>query len=151
MKRKLILIIIFMLCTNKILSQTNENIKYPGEKNFKNIKQLTFGGDNAEAYWSFDDSKLVFQSNYENWGVLCDQIFITDTNNYNMNTSIPKMVSTGKGRTTCSYFMPGNKHILYASTHEANELCPETPLRVDGNYVWPIYDTYDIYVADLEG
>ena len=62
-----------MLCTNKILSQTNENIKYPGEKNFKNIKQLTFGGDNAEAYWSFDDSKLVFH-------------FFIDTNNYNMNT-----------------------------------------------------------------
>ena len=152
MKRNLILIIIFMLCTNKILSQTNENIKYPGEKNFKNIKQLTFGGDNAEAYWSFDDSKLVFQSNYENWGVFCDQIFITDTNNYNMNTSIPKMVSTGKGRTTCSYFMPGDSTFIYASTHLSDISCPEEPKRrADGKYVWPIYDGFDIFIADLNG
>jgi Tol biopolymer transport system component len=61
------------------------------------------------------------------------------------------MLSTGDGRTTCSYFMPDNKHILYASTHEENILCPETPLRVNGNYVWPIYDSYDIYISDLDG
>ena len=80
----------------------------------------------------------------------CDQMFLME-NDESFEYNTPKMLSTGKGRTTCSYFMPDNKHILYASTHEANKLCPETPLRVDGNYVWPIYDTYDIYVADLEG
>ena len=123
-----------------------EEMKY-----LKNIRQLTFGGNNAEAYWSFDDSKLIFQATNEKWGQSCDQIYIIDTNNYNLATETPKMVSLGLGRTTCSYFMPDNKHILYASTHEADEACPETPLRVDGNYVWPIYDSYDIYVADLEG
>ena len=152
MKPNLILIITFIVFSKIIFSQTNETIKYPEEKNFENIKQLTFGGDNAEAYWSFDDSKLVFQSNYEKWGVSCDQIFITDTNNYNMNTSIPKMVSTGKGRTTCSYFMPGDSTFIYASTHLSNISCPEEPKRrADGKYVWPIYDEFDIFIADLNG
>ena len=74
---------------------------------FKNLKQLTFGGENAEAYWSFDDSKLIFQATNEKWGQSCDQIYIIDTNNYSLHSEIPKMVSLGEGRTTCSYFMPG--------------------------------------------
>ena len=53
----------------------------------------------------------------------------------------PPMVSTGMGRTTCSYFMPDNKHILYASTHLADAECPEVPLRKNGKYVWPVYDS----------
>ena len=63
----------------------------------------------------------------------------------------PKMISTGLGRTTCSYFLPDNEHILYASTHEDSENCPEVPLRKEGKYVWPIYDSFDIYVSDLNG
>ena len=114
----------------------NSNLIYEGEKHFKNVKQITFGGDNAEAYWSFDDKNLVFQSNYNEWRVECDQMFLMSVDeSFELNT--PKMLSTGDGRTTCSYFMPDNKHILYASTHEDNKLCPETPLRVNGNYVWP--------------
>ena len=148
MKNILPLLSILLLISCK--KELNTDLLFKGEKYFKNIKQITFGGDNAEAYWSFDDKQLVFQSNHIKWGVECDQMFLMN-NDESFKTVIPKMLSTGKGRTTCSYFMPGNKHILYASTHEANELCPETPLRVDGNYVWPIYDTYDIYVADLEG
>ena len=148
MKNILPLLSILLLISCK--KELNTDLLFKGEKYFKNIKQITFGGDNAEAYWSFDDKQLVFQSNHNKWGVDCDQMFLMN-NDESFKTVKPKMLSTGKGRTTCSYFMPGNKHILYASTHEANELCPETPLRVDGNYVWPIYDTYDIYVADLEG
>ena len=148
MKNILPLLSILLLISCK--KELNTDLLFKGEKYFKNIKQITFGGDNAEAYWSFDDKQLVFQSNHIKWGVECDQMFLMN-NDESFKTVIPKMLSTGKGRTTCSYFMPDNKHILYASTHEANELCPETPLRVDGNYVWPIYDTYDIYVADLEG
>ena len=148
MKNILPLLSILLLISCK--KELNTDLLFKGEKYFKNIKQITFGGDNAEAYWSFDDKQLVFQSNHNKWGVECDQMFLMN-NDESFKTVIPKMLSTGKGRTTCSYFMPDNKHILYASTHEANELCPETPLRVDGNYVWPIYDTYDIYVADLEG
>ena len=142
----LLSILILISCKKEI----NTDLTFEGEKYFKNIKQVTFGGDNAEAYWSFDDKQLVFQSNYNQWDVECDQMFLMN-NDDSFEVNNPKMISTGKGRTTCSYFMPDNKHILYASTHEADEACPETPLRVDGNYVWPIYDSYDIYVADLEG
>lgn len=130
---------------------TNEDsLMFPGEKHFKSLKQITFGGDNAEAYWSFDDAQIVFQSNNKNWGVECDQMFLMDADETFENKT-PKMVSTGKGRTTCSYFLPDNKHIVYASTHLGDDACPETPLKKDGKYIWPIYDTYDIFVADLEG
>lgn len=122
----------------------------PDEKHFKSLTQLTFGGDNAEAYWSFDDATLVFQSNARKWDLECDQIFITPVDAV-LDAQKPAMVSTGKGRTTCSYFMPDNKHILYASTHLGGDACPEVPERTDGKYVWPIYDSFDIFVADLEG
>ena len=116
------------------------------------MKQLTFEGDNAEAYWSFDDSKLVFQAKNEKWDATCDQIYVTDTNNYNMDSIIPSMVSTGLGRTTCSYFMPGDTTIIYASTHLADSACPQEPKRrEDGKYVWPIYSSFDIFTADLDG
>lgn len=128
-----------------------KNLKYPEEKHFKNLKQLTFGGDNAEAYWSFDDSKLVFQSNYKGWNVSCDQIFYTEIEHADLKNKAPKMLSTGLGRTTCSYFMPGDSTILYASTHLGGKDCPPEPDRTSGKYVWPIYSTYDIFVADLEG
>ncbi len=125
-------------------------LKYEGEKHFANIRQLTDGGDNAEAYFSFDNSMAVFQSNYDKWGVKCDQMFYFNIEDNNMMTERPKMVSTGKGRTTCAYFLPGDTSILYASTHLGGENCPEEPNR-DQGYVWPIYDTYDIFVANLNG
>ncbi|MGB3590646.1 MAG: hypothetical protein WBA16_03085 [Nonlabens sp.] len=121
-----------------------------GEKHFKSLRQVTYGGDNAEAYWSFDDKQLVFQSNNKQWGVGCDQMFLMNRDEVFNNTQ-PDMVSTGRGRTTCSYFMPDNQHIIYASTHLKMEECPEEPLRENGKYVWPIHDSYDIFVADLEG
>ena len=126
-------------------------IQYPEETHLKNIKQLTFGGDNAEAYFSFNDAKLVFQSNYSEWDLDCDQIFVTDINNYNMRNEMPNKVSTGLGRTTCAYFMPGDTSIVYASTHLQDAQCPHVPERTDGKYVWPIYDSYDIFVSDLNG
>ncbi|MCF1420853.1 TolB family protein [Mangrovimonas futianensis] len=127
-----------------------DTLIYPEETHFKSLKQITFGGDNAEAYWSFDDKQLIFQSNNKNWGVNCDQMFLMNAGD-TFKDSIPPMISTGKGRTTCAYFLPDNQHIVYASTHLGGEECPETPLRLNGRYVWPIYDTYDIFVADLEG
>ncbi len=129
----------------------NDSLIYPEEKHFKSIRQVTFGGDNAEAYWSFDDKQLVFQSNNKAWNVDCDQMFLMNANETFMDSVAPPMVSTGKGRTTCSYFLPDNKHIIYASTHLGDDKCPETPLRKNGKYIWPIYDSYDIFVADLEG
>ena len=132
------------------LKTSNDTLIFPEEKHFKNIRQITFGGDNAEAYWSFDDSKLVFQSNSEAWGVQCDQMFIMNFDD-NFKVNKPSMVSNGKGRTTCSYFMPDGKHILYASTHLKDENCPPVPPKNDGKYVWPIYESFDIFIADLDG
>jgi Tol biopolymer transport system component len=148
-----ILLVLFSCNTNDENKQeNNQSIIYPEEVHFRNMKQLTFEGDNAEAYWSFDDSKLVFQAKNEKWDAPCDQIYVTDTNNYNMDSIIPSMVSTGLGRTTCSYFMPGDSTIIYASTHLADSACPQEPKRrEDGKYVWPIYSSFDIFTADLDG
>ena len=127
-------------------------IHYYQEKHLQNIKQLTFGGDNAEAYFSFDNTKLVFQLKNPEKGIDCDQIYVTDWRNDNMEDKLPPMVSTGLGRTTCSYFMPGDTTIIYASTHLGNENCPKEPeKREDGAYVWPIYSDFDIFVANIDG
>ena len=130
--------------------QSVDSLIYLEETHFKSMRQVTFGGDNAEGYWSFDDKQLVFQSNFKTWGVSCDQMFLMDVNE-TFDSIAPPMLSTGKGRTTCAYFLPDNKHIVYASTHLGGDDCPEAPLRKNGRYVWPIYNTYDIFVADLEG
>ena len=128
----------------------NDSLRYPQEIHLKNVRQLTFGGDNAEAYWSFDNEMLVFQANNPAWDVECDQIFLLDPDQPAREK--PRLLSTGKGRTTCSYFMPGDSTVLYASTHLGDENCPEDPPRsIDGKYVWPIYASYDIFEADLEG
>tara|TARA_Y100001978_G_scaffold203377_1_gene228720 strand:+ start:520 stop:1617 length:1098 start_codon:yes stop_codon:yes gene_type:complete len=152
------IITIFYSCKNqnKIVENNNQieknTLRYENEIHLKNIKQLTFGGDNAEAYWSFDDTKLVFQAKNEKWGAKCDQIYITNYDNYNMSNEIPKMISTGLGRTTCSYFLPGDTSIIYASTHLNDSLCPKEPARrEDGKYVWPIYDSFDIFISNLDG
>ncbi len=128
---------------------TESSLVYPQEKNFKNIKQLTFGGDNAEAYFSFNNKELVFQASNDKWGANCDQIFFMPIDGYAGEQ--PPMISTGKGRTTCSYFMPGDSLMLYASTHLEHEKCPEAPRTVDGKYIWPIYPEFDIFVADRKG
>lgn len=136
--------------TDRTQSRTSQDtLRYEQEVHLKNLKQLTFGGDNAEAYFSFNNKFLSFQATNPAWGVECDQIFYMPVAGYTGDR--PPMISTGKGRTTCAYFMPGDKSILYASTHLAGEECPETPRTVGGKYVWPIYETFDIFVADLKG
>ena len=135
--------------SNPLLADT---LVYPEEKHFANVRQLTFGGDNAEAYFSFDSKKIVFQSNYKIWGLECDQIFYYDLYaGGDMANGRPQMISTSKGRTTCAYFMPGDSLILYGSTHKGGDACPISPPRDGGKYVWSINDDYDIFVADLKG
>ncbi len=136
-----------------VLFSQNEKPTPAPEKHLKNIRQLTFGGDNAEAYWSPDSKWLTFQSNNPRWGLKCDQIFAMPVSKAaGDSTYRPQLISTGKGRTTCSYFMPDGKHVLYASTHAGADTCPPTPdLRQGGKYLWPVYSTFDIYVADLKG
>lgn len=126
---------------------STDSLRYEEETNLVNVRQLTFGGNNAEAYFSYDNKELVFQSDYDKWGVGCDQIFRMKIDEPAKEK--PEMVSTGMGRTTCSYFLPDNDLIVYASTHLGGESCPEEPSRfVDGKYVWPIFDTYDIFVKN---
>jgi TolB protein len=116
---------------------------FPQENHFRTLKQLSFGGQNAEAYFSADSKKLIFQSTRD--GLKCDQIFTM-----NVDGSDVKMVSTGKGRTTCSYWFPDGKHILYSSTHLASPECPAPPDWSKG-YRWAVYPTYDIFVAKPDG
>jgi TolB protein len=127
--------IIFILVAGRLFAQTAAHLD--------NIKQLTFGGQNAEAYWAPDGKRLIFQSTRDKLG--CDQIFIMNADGSNVH-----MVSTGKGVTTCAYFLADNKHILYASTHEAGDACPPPADRSKG-YVWAIYPGFDIYLATDDG
>ncbi|MGH9820979.1 MAG: TolB family protein [Pyrinomonadaceae bacterium] len=110
----------------------------------KNIKQLTFGGENAEAYFSFDGKQLIFQSKRDGLG--CDQIYTM-----NIDGSNQKMVSNGEGRTTCSYFLKGGKRILYSSTFSGGKSCPPNPDFSKYGYVWAIYPDYEIYTANPDG
>lgn len=132
--------------------ETVDTLRYEQETHIRNLRQLTFGGDNAEAYFSFDDQYLTMQVSNPEAGIECDQIFYGKIPTSADEPFEPKLVSTGTGRTTCSYFMPGDKEIIFASTHLAGEECPPTPDRnVIKKYVWPIYAEFDIFVSDLEG
>ena len=113
------------------------------ERHFKNLRQLTRGGENAEAYFSPDGSRLIFQSTRP--GYPCDQIYTMKADGTDV-----RRVSTGTGRTTCGYFYPGGSQILFASTHAASAACPPRPSFARG-YVWPIHTGYDIYRAEADG
>lgn len=125
---------------------TTDTLRYAEEVHLRNVQQLTFGGDNAEAYFSFDGKSLVFQRTTRDSVVPCDQIFMG---------AIPAagapfeftMVSTGAGRTTCAYSYPDNQQVIYASTHMADSACPPEIDRAKvRKYVWPIYNTYELFV-----
>ena len=115
----------------------------PGEeRHLRNVRQLTFGGENAEGYWSFDGKRIVFQSRRD--GLPADQIFVMDADGSNV-----RMVSTGKGRTTCAFFNRDGSRIFYASTHESGD-APPPPPDLSMGYVWPVYPEYEIYHARLD-
>lgn len=127
-------------------------VSFSQEKHLKNIKKLTFGGDNAEAYFSPNGKMLTMQVTNKAIGAACDQIYTLDLSDTPYSTPKLKRISNGEGRTTCSFFMPDGKHILYASTHANDKNCPPPPKqRSDGKYLWPIYAEFDIYIADLNG
>lgn len=145
--------ILAMLLVGFSLTQSwsqQEPIHYKKEKHLTNVRQLTYGGNNAEAYFNPQGDQLVFQSDNAKWGVGCDQIFTLKLNAPGDSTR-KQMISTGQGRTTCSWFMPDGLHFLYASTHQGAVQCPPVPEKKPGHYVWPLYADYDIYVADLKG
>ncbi len=128
-------IFLFLLSTLLLISQS--------ERHFTNVKQITFGGSNAEAYFSFDGKQLIYQATKDQYK--CDQIFMM-----NVDGSNSKLISNGEGRTTCAYFFPDGKHIIYASTYDDDSDCPPRADRSKG-YTWEVYDAYDIYIANADG
>ncbi len=122
---------------------SGDDLRDSREVHLRNVRQLTFSGENAEAYFSDDGTKLIYQSRAQGEG--CDQIYTMD-----LLTGETHLVSTGEGRTTCSYYYPGGDRILYASTHHWDPTCPPSPDMSQG-YVWALYPTYDIFTADPDG
>ena len=130
----------------------SDSLRFPGEVHLRNVRQLTFGGNNAEAYWSPDGDELIFQSD---WDAInpqgCDQQFVMSiAEGAGRSGDGAELVSTGRGRTTCGYFLSDDR-IVYASTHPGGDACPVTAASQTGRYVWDIFPTYDIYVADADG
>src|ERR1051326_6615476 len=138
-----IAILIASTCVGTKTSAQLADLHDPRERHLANVKQLTDGGENAEAYWSFDGKKIIFQ--HRGGDIKADQIFTM-----NADGSDKRMVSTGKGRCTCSYFLPGDKQIIFSSTHAYSPDVPVDPDRSHG-YVWPIYPYMSIYRANADG
>jgi len=142
-----LLLVVLLISVASLLVDAQDPIPHPPaegrETHLQNLKQLTFGGQNAEAYFSFDGRIVIFQSTRPPFE--CDQIF-----SMNVDGRDVKLLNSGKGRTTCGFFFPDGKRIMYASTHLAGDACPPAPDRSQG-YVWPIYPAYDIFTANLDG
>ena len=138
-----ILCLIISGCAVEEDVRVTASLAIEGEVHLSNVRQLTSGGENAEAYWAFDGSQLIYQARKP--GAECDQIYVLDP-----ESGDTRMVSTGEGRTTCSYFYPSGNEILYSSTHHHNAACPPNPDFSMG-YVWPVYETYDVFASNLDG
>ena len=144
MNRAILAVAVAFLMFNVPFTAQNQTVQpHPKETHLRNVRQLTAGGENAEAYFSFDGKQIIFQSTRAPYK--CDQIFTM-----NIDGSSVKMVSTGKGRTTCGYFLPDARRIIYSSTHLGSPECPPVPDQSEG-YVWPLYRTFDIFSARPDG
>ncbi len=115
----------------------------PGEVHFTKIQQLTFGGNNAEGYFSRSGEQIIFQRQEKVSGG-CDQQYIINADGTGL-----RRVSNGQGRTTCGYFYDNDRRILYSSTFEHDPACPAPPDHSKG-YVWPI-GHFEIYTAAADG
>jgi TolB protein len=156
--------LLVVLCLKSVECSFSNVIHYPEEVHLKNIRQLTWGGQNAEAYFSFDNRQLIYQSSNA-YGDKCDQIYRMDLDG--PCALQPRRVSTGLGVTTCSYFLPDNKHTLFASSHQKLTTCPgkkcEGPIAQKNetlydlchsapfNYTWDLTPEHEIYVANEFG
>lgn len=138
--------------TEKAYNPAKDSLRFAGETHLRNITQMTFGGNNAEAYWSFDNEQLIFQSDWDKINPRdCDQIFVMNADGSKLPDGQKyRLVSTGKGRTTCSYFLKDGG-IVFASTQAEQKECPEPIMFKNGKYVWPLYESYDIYKAAKDG
>jgi Tol biopolymer transport system component len=153
LKRISLSLLVCFISSQFLLAQTVDTLRYSDETHLKNVQQLTFGGDNAEAYWSFDGKAITFQRTSVKDGIPCDQIYYGKVPTKPGEKFTYKLVSTGKGRTTCAILTKDGKHVIYASTHLDSDACPPTPDRAKyGNkYIWPLYPSFDIFMADLNG
>ncbi|WP_394837307.1 M20/M25/M40 family metallo-hydrolase [Pendulispora rubella] len=115
----------------------------PEEVHLADLRQLTMAGENAEAYWAWGGRELIMQARTGDSG--CDRIYRLP-----VASPTPIPVSSGKGATTCSFFLPDDQEVIYASTHLGGEACPPKPDHSQG-YVWALYDTYDIFKAKADG
>ncbi|MGQ0647387.1 MAG: hypothetical protein ACT4P7_07425 [Gemmatimonadaceae bacterium] len=113
-----------------------------GERHLATIRQLTFGGENAEAYFSADGRWITFQSTRD--GRTCDQQYVMRSD----GSGIVR-VSNGRGKTTCGWFFPGGDRLLFASSHAHDSTCPPRP-DASAGYVWPL-DRFDIYTVNRDG
>jgi Tol biopolymer transport system component len=118
---------------------------HPEETHFRNLRQITTGGENAEGYWSPDGKKIIYQRRNEAEGLACDQEFV-----FELTSGTSRRVSSGKGRVTCGYFLDGGRRVLYASTALADPACPP-PVDYSKGYVWPMYAGYEIVSHALDG
>jgi TolB protein len=138
---------VFLFCSFALMafapSVQPDALIFPQEHHFSELRQLTFGGENAEGYFSFAEDRLIFQSTRES--LHCDQEFVM-----RLSDGATRMVSTGKGRTTCGYFLPGDSLILFSSTHHHSAQCPPAPDFSHG-YTWAVYGDYDIFEARADG
>ena len=130
------------LGTSSPLNPSADTATPPNERHLANIKQLTFGGENAEAYFSADGKQVIFQSTRD--GQECDQIYTMNVDGSNLKQL------TNSGRTTCAYFLPNGKRVLYSSTHLGAKECPPKPDFSKG-YVWAVYPSFDIFTAKPDG
>jgi Tol biopolymer transport system component len=116
-----------------------------GEQHLADVRQLTFGGENAEAYFSFAGDQLVYQARGPEEG--CDRIWRMELTG---SSPVRSPVSSGRGATTCSYFLPGDRDVVFASTHLGGDACPPKPDRAQG-YVWALYSSYDVFRSGADG
>ncbi len=130
-------------CQTKKL-EMKQGLDTRSDRHMKNVTRLTFDGDNGEAYFSWDGTKLIFQSSRSDYA--CDKIWVM-----NIYGSDKRMISPNHGAHTCSFFFPGDKNIVFASTSHIPGDCPPRPeTPKSARYVWPLYP-YDIFTANVDG
>ncbi len=130
---------------NAPMPEPGVNLPRPGdptEPHLANIRQITDGGENAEAYFSRDGKWITFQSSRN--GRTCDQQFVMRTDGSGI-----RRVSNGNGKTTCGWFLPGGDRLFFGSSHLHDSLCPPKPDPSKG-YVWPL-DKFDIFTVNRDG
>lgn len=128
--------------TQEVGLPERESLVVPGEKRFGNIRRLTTAGENAEGYFNWTGDRISYQATVG--GRKCDQIYVLD-----LLTGSRKLVSAGTGRTTCAFFMPDDRQVIFASTHGASDDCLP-PADYSKGYVWKIYPEFDLYIRDLD-